>query len=297
MTDAAPTGAVYDRGYRPFDGELGDRTASRLALARWSIRRALGIRRSWRQKVFPWGLLVIAVIPAVVNVGVKYLTRDSPAEDFEFITYREYIGAPIALLLFVALTAPDIICPDRRNRVLPLVFARPLTGNDYVLTKIGSIAAIIFGFGFIPHVVLFVGQMLVSSDGALGYARANLEVLWQVPISVALQATFYATIGIALSSLTSRRIVASVAFLALLLVSSVIAGTAYEIADGPTFWALVNVLRVPLHLRDLVFLGHVDPGGPLGGLRGAGLAAVGVYLAATAGAAAVALRRYREVQL
>jgi ABC-2 type transport system permease protein len=290
-------GAVYDRGYRPYDGERGGRGAARLALGRLSVRRALGIRRSWKQKLFPWGLLVIAVIPAVVNVGVKYLTRDSPAEDFEFITYRGYIGAPLALLLFVALTAPDIVCPDRRNRVLPLIFARPLTGTDYALTKIASIAAIIFGFGFIPHVVLFVGQMLVSSDGALGYARENAEVIWQVPISVALQAVHYAAIGVALATFTSRRIVASVAFLALLLVTSTVGGVMYEVSGGPTLWALTSVLRMPLHLRDLVFLGHVDPDGPIGGLPGAGWLAVATYAATLGIALWASIRRYRTVQL
>jgi ABC-2 type transport system permease protein len=292
-----PTGAVYDRGYRPYDGERGGRGDARLALGRLSVRRALGLRRSWRQKLFPWGLLTIAVIPAVVNVGVKYLTRDSPAEDFEFITYRSYIGAPLALLLFVALTAPDVVCPDRRNRVLPLIFARPLTGADYALTKIASIAAIIFGFGFIPHVVLFVGQMLVSSDGALSYARENAEVIWQVPISVGLQAVHYAAIGVALATFTARRIVASVAFLALLLVTSTVAGVMYEVSDGPTLWSLTSVLRMPMHLRDLVFLGHVDPEGPIGGLPGAGSFAVATYAATLGLAVWASIRRYRTVQL
>ncbi len=65
--------------------------------------------------------------------------------------------------MFVGLTAPDVLCPDRRNRFLPLLFARPLTGRDYVLAKVGAIATIVFAFGFLPQVVLFVGQMLVSN--------------------------------------------------------------------------------------------------------------------------------------
>jgi hypothetical protein len=146
--------------------------------------------------------------------------------------------------------------------------------------------------------VLFVGQMLVSSEGALGYARDNAEVLWQVPISVAFQAVFYASLGVALSTLTTRRIVASVSFLALLLITSTIAGVSYEVNDHePTYWTLVNVLRIPLHLRDLVFLGHVDPEGPVGGLAGAGWIAVGLYAVALAVSLGTALRRYREVQL
>ena len=112
-------------------------------------------------------LLGLATIPAIVYVGVAYVTRDTPVTDFEFITYREYVGVSNILLVFVALTAPDIMCPDRRQHVLPLLFARPLTGVDYVFAKVGAMFAILFAFGFLPQVVLFVGQMLVSDDGAL----------------------------------------------------------------------------------------------------------------------------------
>ena len=70
MSVPAPSGAVYDRGYRPYDGPRGGRGAALAALVRLSVRRALGLRRSWRQKVFPWSLLAIATIPAIVNVGM-----------------------------------------------------------------------------------------------------------------------------------------------------------------------------------------------------------------------------------
>lgn len=223
------TGAVYDRGYRPYEGARGGRRAARAALLRASIRRALGLRRSWRQKVAPFVLLAIAVVPAVVNVGVKYLTRDTPARGIEFFTYREYVGVSNTLLVFVALTAPDIVCPDRRQRVLPLIFARPLTGVDYVLAKVGAMAAILFAFSFIPQVVLFVGQMLVSDNGALSYLRDNAEVLWQVPIAVGLLAVFYAVFGIAVASLASRRIIAGATIVGLFLVTSVVSA----VLEGP----------------------------------------------------------------
>ena len=137
-------GAVYDRGYRPYEGERGGRKQARYALFRASVRRALGWRRPWRQKVVPFLLLAIVTVPAIVNVGVAYLTRETPASGIRFITYRDYVGISNALLLFVALTAPDIMCPDRRQRVLPLLFARPLTGADYVLAKVGAMTAILW---------------------------------------------------------------------------------------------------------------------------------------------------------
>ena len=292
------TGAVYDRGYRPYDGERGGRGSARLALFRLSVRRALGLRRSWRQKVFPWTLLGIAAIPAVVQVGVGYLTRDSIASDFEFITYREYVGVSTMLLLFVALTAPDVVCPDRRHRVLPLLFARPLTGGDYVAAKVGAIAFILFGFSFLPQVLLFVGQLLVADDGALDYFSDNVEVLWQVPLAVAVLAIHYSCIGVALAATTSRRVVAGVAMLAVWLVTSAIAGIVSEVEAGEesaSAWMLVNVLALPLHVRDLVFLGHLDPDGDLAGVQNAGLLVVVESLAIVAVCLLYLRRRYREV--
>lgn len=337
------TGAVYDRGYRPYEGARGGRSAARAALFRATIRRALGLRRPWRQKVAPFVLLAIVTVPAVVNVGVKYLTRNTPANEIEFITYRDYVGVSNALLVFVALTAPDIICPDRRQRVLPLIFSRPLRGVDYVLAKVGAMAAILFAFSFLPQVVLFVGQMLVSSDGALTYLQDNAEVLWQVPAAVALLALFYAVIGVAISSLTTRRIIAGASIVGLFLVTSITSAVLVgpeqeanqvrvvpsEEAEGgdrsstddyvivvtpdgtsqrseglvvrveprdPTAAPLVNVAGLPLILRDLVFLGEVDPAHPMSGLDGGGGYAVGVYLLWVGAGLAVLLRRYHEVE-
>lgn len=291
----APAGAVYDRGYRPYVGPRGGRAASVLALYRTSVRRALGLRRSWRQKVAPFVLLGIVTIPAIVNVGIGYVTRDRIGRPIEFITYREYVGVSSALLVFVALTAPDIVCPDRRQRVLPLLFARPLTGVGYVVAKVGAIFSILFAFSFLPQVLLFVGQTLVS-DGALDYVRANLDVVWKVPVAVALLAGYYAVVGVAVASLASRRIVAGASFIGLFLVSSVssvvLVGD-FESTGRGSAAALLNILGLPLYLRDLVFLGHIDPESPLVGVARGGLYAVAASVAVAATATAVLLYRYR----
>ena len=330
------TGAVYDRGYRPFEGQRGGRSEARLALLRASVRRALGFRRPWRQKVAPFVLLGIAVIPAVVNVGVKYLTRDTAASDIEFFTYREYVGVSNALLVFVALTAPDIMCPDRRQRVLPLLFARPLTGADYVIAKLAAMASILFAFSFIPQVILFIGQMLVSDDGALRYLRDNAEVMWQVPVSISLLSIFYASIGVAISSLTARRIIAGALIVGLFLVtsiaSSVLVGptetatssagppstvqggpftgpdgeppepgtsstdTYYVVRSEPSAAPLLNLAGLPLVLRDVVFLGEIDRDHAMSGLEGGALMAVGVFVAVVGACTITLLVRYDEVE-
>lgn len=290
-------GAVYDRGYRPYDGPRGRRGAATFALYKASMRRALGIRRPWRQKVAPFVLLGVVTVPAIVNVGIGYVTRDRLVDKIEIITYRDYVGVSSALLLFVALVAPDVMCPDRRQRVLPLMFARPLTGVDYVIAKLGAISSILFAFSFLPQVVLFLGNMLVS-DSAYKYFTGHLDVLWKVPLTVLVLAIYYAVIGVAIASLTDRRIVAGAGIIGLLLITSIASGI--MIGDLPpgegSLAALVNVLVLPLYLRDLVFLGHIDPDSPLTGVANGGLFAVGIYLLIFLAGAGVLLYRYRWVE-
>jgi ABC-2 type transport system permease protein len=293
--DGTLGGAVYDRGYRPYAGPRGARGAATLALYKASIRRALGLRRSWRQKFAPFVLLAVVTVPAIVNVGVGYVTRDQPIVDrVELITYRDYVGVSSALLLFVGLVAPDVICPDRRQRVLPLMFARPLTGADYVLAKVGAIASIVFLFSYLPQVVLFVGNMLVS-DSALSYFTGHLDVLWKVPAAVAVLALFHAVIGVAIASMTDRRIVAGAGIIGTFLVTSIAAASMVG-EDDRSPAALVNIIALPLHLRDVIFLGHVDRYGDLGGVAYGGWLAAAIYVAIVAGGLAVLLWRYRWVE-
>jgi len=292
----AGRGAVYDRGYRPYEGPRGQRGAATLALYKASMRRALGLRRTWRQKVAPFVLLAVVTIPAIVNVGIGYVTRDR-FDGFVIITYREYVGVSSALLLFVALVAPDVMCPDRRQKVLPLMFARPLLGTDYVVAKVGSIATILFAFSYLPQVVLFVGNMLVS-NAALDYFSGHLDVLWKVPLSIVVLAVYYAMIGCALSSLTDRRIVAGASVIGLFLLTSIASGVIVDNSDatGGGYGGLLNVLAMPLHLRDVIFLGHVDPSSQLGGVAGGGWLALACYLAVLCTGASVLWWRYRWVE-
>jgi ABC-2 type transport system permease protein len=299
MSEATFQGAVYDRGYRPYEGPRGQRGAATYALFKASVRRALGFRRSWRQKIAPFVLLAVVTIPAIVNVGIGYVTRDQPIIDrVEIITYHEYVGVSSALLLFVAIVAPDVVCPDRRQHVLPLMFARPMTGTDYVFAKVAAIGAILFAFSYIPQLVLFVGNMLVS-DSALDYFTGHLDVLWKVPLSVFLLSLYFAVVGVAIASLTDRRIVAGASIIGLLLVTSIASGVI--VGEDSSFdegspAALINLFALPLYLRDIVFFGELERGSELSGVGNGGLLAAVTYVAVVVVALVVLLRRYRWVE-
>ena len=295
-------GAVYDRGYRPYDGPRGGRAATRWALWRLTVRRALGLRRSWRQKVLPWSLLGLATIPAAIDLGLRYATRDTPLSqaDYDFLTFREYVGVSNILLLFVAVSAPDVICPDRHDRVLPLIFARPLTGDDYVLAKVGGIASLVFGFSFVPQVVLYIGQMLLYDDGAFEYLSGHLGELWKVPLAVAVLALYYAVIAVALASLTDRRIVGGLAFLGTLIIPSIFSAVLSEAVppEESTLIGAFNLLQLPLMLRDVIFEGRVDVDDDLNlaGAAGGEVAVFLVFLLVVGASLAVLHHRYREAK-
>jgi ABC-2 type transport system permease protein len=290
----ASTGAVYDRGYQRYEGPPGGRGTAALALYKSSLRRALGLRRPWRQKAAPMILLGVATLPAVINVGFAFLTRGSAIEGFEFITYREYVGLSSVLLLFVAVTAPDLVCPDRRQRVLSLLLARPMTSIDYALVKVAAVTTCVFAFSFLPQVLLFVGQTAVSKDPS-GYVADNAEVLWQVPASTALLAVFYGVVSVAFASVTTRRVVASAALIGASLITGVLAGGLIESSGGDQghLAALISLVDIPLQLNDVIFLGDLSGTNPLKGADNAILFAVLTYLGVVAAALAVVLYRYR----
>jgi hypothetical protein len=144
----------------------------------------------------------------------------------------------------------------------------------------------------------------VVEEGALDFLTENAEVLWQVPVAVALFSLYWATLALALSATTTRRIVGGVALLATVLISGTVASI-LVVAGGDnvdnlfeegSLWGLLNVLEIPLRITDLVFLGHVAPDSLVGGAEGAGLGVMLVYAAVVAGSLGYLVYRYRRAQ-
>ncbi|HEX4982525.1 MAG TPA: hypothetical protein VFV63_12530, partial [Ilumatobacteraceae bacterium] len=66
--------------------------------------------------------------------------------------------------------------------------------------------------------------------------------------------------------------------------------------EGGSIAALINVLALPLYLRDVIFLGHIDPGSSLVGVDNGALFALATYLVVLFLCVGVLLRRYRWVE-
>lgn len=68
-------GEIFDRGYAKYDGPKRGRRGAITSLIGYSMKRAMGIRKSWTAKVLPFILYVAVTIPMVVQIGIMAIMR------------------------------------------------------------------------------------------------------------------------------------------------------------------------------------------------------------------------------
>ncbi len=288
-------GAIYDRGYRHYEGPREGRSRRVRAIVAAGVRRCLGLKRNWKTKVVPFGLLVGAFGPVLAFIGVRLLVGESVGR---FLGYGRYLDVvALVLLLFAATAAPELLCPDRRQHVLALVFTRPVTRADYLAAKLGALLLVIGLVALVPLVVLFAGNTLTAASAAT-YLRGHLGDLGRILFAGGVLTVFYSTVSLAVASLTERRSLATAGLLGAFLASTAVANVVFFNATGfsgrrwLTFLALQSL---PIRFVDWVF-GEAPPPGSLAATAGftgpAYLAALGVLTAL-----AVALLAWRVSRL
>jgi ABC-2 type transport system permease protein len=255
------TGAIYDIGYRGYDGpRLGRRGALR-ALFAAGLRAVYGLGRPFRSKIWPFGAVALALLPAVVAVALPAMLNQAgpgAGEFFELFTYDTYLWEVGGLLpLFLAAQAPELVISDRRYGVLPLYFSRPIHRADYVLARWASLAVGLLGLTLLPLLVLWVGTVLLDADviGAIGDEAGALP---QILATGVLYAAVLSAIALAISAYAGRRAYGSGAVIALFLVGGALGGL---LSSGPggTSWAvMIDPLAVLDGARDWLIGGPVE---------------------------------------
>lgn len=240
------TGAIYDLGYRGYDGPRLGRQAAIRTLFWASLRAAFGLGRSGRSKVVPWGLTAIMIVPAGVAGAIQALVP-GPGGLSPF-NYDNYLWnlQPI-LALFVAAQSPELVSSDQRNRVLSLYFSHALARSDYALAKLGAMAAALFILALAPLLVILFASILAASDvvAAVGDQLGNLPQIVGSPLIYAIP---LAALGMAIASFTPRRAYATGAIIAAFLVTGAVGGILSE--AGRSRLSLVAPLVNPFVLLD-----------------------------------------------
>jgi ABC-2 type transport system permease protein len=221
---AAGAGQIFDLGYQPYEGPRQGRGRSLWAIYSYSLRTAFGIGRGGKAKIIPFTLLGLAIIPAAIALGIATLLGESLSP----IRYSNYLETTSLIqTLFCATVAPELLCPDRRNRVLSLYFAHAITRLDYAVMKGAALLGALLVMALLPQVLLFLGNTLAAKDG-FAYLRDNLDVLPRILTAGVLLSVYLAGLSLAVASLTPRRIFAAGGFIALFLISTATANVIWE---------------------------------------------------------------------
>jgi ABC-2 type transport system permease protein len=208
MSDVARAGTggygeVFDRGYSHYDGPREGRRRAVWSLFTYSIKRAMGIRKSWTAKVLPILLYASSFVPLIVMIGVAALLPQA-----NIASYDDYFGGIYVLVgIFAATVIPEVLVPDRREKTLPLYFARAITRFDYVIAKLAAAAVLTMTISVLPAVILWLGTQLVA-DAPATAMRENIDDLGRVILLGTLIALTLGTISLVVSSLTDRKGVA-----------------------------------------------------------------------------------------
>src|SRR5262245_23310259 len=253
MSTAGPA-EIFDLGYQGYEGDRTSRWRRRRAIWRDGVRTALGLGRGTGAKVAPWILIALALVPAAILVVLAAFLGSVPTnpDDFELPSYAEYYEfAVVPLALFAAVIAPLLVCPDRRDGVLSLYAARPITPTDYVAARWTSFFTVLAALAVIPEAVLFVWNLLDATDTG-GWIRDNWDVIPRFLAAGAIVAVVFTTLALFVSSFTTRRAYASIGMVAVLFIGGAVGGVAHDNFDGP----LAKVLAEADLLRSVVDTVH-----------------------------------------
>ena len=222
------SGSIYDIGYRKYEGPRLGRAHAIRSLFMHSLRSAYGIGRGGRAKIAPLALAFLACIPALGIVAAQALLRQFPGgEQFEGelpIRYDTYAGTiGIFLVLFCAAQAPDLFGRDQRHSLLALYFARALRREDYAVARMAGFMVAVFLLQLLPHVLLFLGRVLLASDLMQGVVD-DLPEMAAVVGQAALTAGLLGGLSMAISAFTPRRAYAVAGIIALFVIPNIVAG-------------------------------------------------------------------------
>ncbi len=251
-TSDATRGNIYDLGYQGYDGPRLGRPSVALGLLRGTLAAAYGIGRGGRAKIAPFVLLGLALLPAVLAVGIAALAAQAGAgEAFDGaspIRHDTYQGlTSMLIMLFCAAQAPELFGRDQRYNVLPLYFSRVLTRSDYALARFGGLFLAVFLISVLPQVILSLGAILAAPDPVTGL-RDDLPDVPRYLVVAALSSGLLSGVAAAIAAWTPRRAYATAAIIAVSIIPPIIVALLAELAVGDL--ARILVLVSPADVLD-----------------------------------------------
>jgi len=239
--------AVYERTYRPFDGELTGRRWRFLVLPRYALQEVFGSR--WFLACFAacfiWPLILAVVMYLSYNVAFLKLFTDGAAGaaqrspfsirfDGSFFFYGFTLPQFWASFLLAFLIGPQLISADLRNSAMPLYLSRPFSRAEYILGKVSVLVLLLSAVTWIPGLALFgLHAYLAGSAWLAGHAQLGLAILLGSWASIAV----LTVVSLALSAYARWKPLAHLGLFGVFIVSGGLAGMIQGLLDSP--WGAV----------------------------------------------------------
>ncbi len=253
MTLAAGGGGarILERGYRSYDGPRRGARGAMRSLVRHTVQRVLGLKRTFWNKILPFGAIFIAYVPAIAFVGIAALLKERFQRNGVDInqvipSYAEfYLYVWAAILIFAALAVPEALCTDRRSGLLGLYLASPLDRDTYLIAKAAAVAFLLSLVTLGPPVFMLVARTIAGAGPA--DFTAFVGVLWRVIVGGVIVAALPGSLSLAIASTTTRRAAASAAFVLVMIGSAVVGETLVNTGSSPSLF-VVNLPYLPMEL-------------------------------------------------
>jgi ABC-2 type transport system permease protein len=243
---------IARRGFQPYEGPRSG-VAGAIRSVTWeSIRSTLGLGRPARTKIFPVAAIAIAYVPAIVFIGVAVLVPGSVLDPQQVADYAGYYGfITLAIILFAALVAPEVLVADRRNGMLAMYLSTPLHRGTYLTAKAIAVVATLGLVTLGPPVLVLLGYTFDGS-GPEGFGDW-MVVLARIVVSAVAVSAALASISMAASSLTDRRAFAAIGIVLIVLASPILAAALVDGAGLSPYWRLISVFSMPFELVARVY--------------------------------------------
>jgi ABC-2 type transport system permease protein len=232
--------AIADRRFQHYNGPRLGVGYSFLRLYVHSVGWVLGLKRSARYKIVPAIFLLIAFAPAAVIVVVATVAPPG----IPLPTYSDYYSFTLPpIYIFIAITMPELICPDRRHGTVRMYMTSNLNAMTYLAAKVAAGWTVLAIVTVLPVILLLGGYSLFGHGPAdLGEAFKTLLRIVGAGLELAI---FYATIALAISSLTDRNSFASAGIILTLILSGAALGILQGPLHAPDWVVLVNINQLP----------------------------------------------------
>ena len=288
------TGAaeIFDQGYRRYEGERTGTSGAMQAVIVASLQRGLGLRRAFRFKVVPILAAVIAYLPAIGFLAFAMLVPiEALLEVDNAATYADYFGTiGISLTLFTAFVAPELMSTDRQTGLLGMYLSGPLSRINYLIAKAIALVCLLLIVTMAPVLFMLLGYLSLGL-GPGGFVD-TMEIVGKIVLSGGLMAVYFALIGMAVSTLTSRKGFASAGIVVLLLASVALSEILVDAADAPSWVSLFGLLQLPIDIVTRIFDEPLDQIPDVGSLG-----AFGAFFGVCAVSAAIIFFGYRRLEV